>query len=354
MFRTKAAVILLGILLCATLCVGAGASQTDLLVIPEADSDAVHYTVAEVRRGTFEKTVSAQAKVVYPIRCNVYFEEAEEARFVEYAVKRGERVKAGDVLMRYRVKRDEAAYKQLELTLKRSEEDMRTEVRAREEAMAQLRREISLQRDNDEKQKLSIKLRIAQIELEQYKLQMTHSIDRQKQALEEAGRQTVCELIAPADGIAEDIAYKREGALLSAGELLLCICSDEVMLLRVDDSTQSFRYDMPVVISGAQQKEWTGRVVTSAKDGTGYAYIRMDEYTDGEAMRNLKVTASTVRLEDVLIVPRSALKIRNGKEYVTVLCGGVPQTRFVTVGMMTAAQAWILDGVSEGDRLIVN
>ena len=61
-------------------------------------------------------------------------------------------VKAGDVLMRYRVKRDEAAYKQLELTLKRSEEDMRTEVRAREEAMAQLRREISLQRDNDEKQ----------------------------------------------------------------------------------------------------------------------------------------------------------------------------------------------------------
>ena len=78
MFRTKAAVILLGILLCATLCVGAGASQTDLLVIPEADSNAVHYTVAEVRRGTFEKTVSAQAKVVYPIRCNVYFEEAEE------------------------------------------------------------------------------------------------------------------------------------------------------------------------------------------------------------------------------------------------------------------------------------
>jgi len=350
MFRTKAAVILLGILLCAV----PGAAQTDILVIPEADSEAVNYTVAEVERGTFEKTVTAQAKVVYPIRCNVYFEEAREVQFVEYTVKRGDRVKAGDVLMRYSVKGDEVTYKQLELTLRRSEEDMRTEVRAREEAMAQLRREISLQRDNDERQKLSIKLRQAQTELEQYKLQKTRSIDAQKQALEEAGRQRVCELTAPADGIAEDIAYKREGALLSAGELLLSLYSDEVMLLRVDDSAGNFRYNMPVAIVGAQQKEWTGRVVTSAREGAGYAYIRMDEYKDGDAMRNLKVTASAVHLEDVLIVPRSAIKNQNGRQYVTVLCDGVPQTRFVTVGMLTAAQAWILDGVSEGDRLIVN
>ncbi len=354
MFRTKSALILLCVVLCAMLCVGAGASQTDILVIPEAASDAVNYTVAEVRRGTFVKEVSAQAKVVYPIRCSVYFEEAGEAEFIEYAVKRGDRVSAGDVLMRYSVKGDEVEYKQRELTLKRSEEDMRAEIRAREEEMDRLRREISLQRDNDEKQKLSIKLRRAQTELEQYKLRQTRLIDQQKRALEDAGRQKICELIAPTDGIAEEIAYKREGAVLSDGELLLSIYSDEVMLLRVDDSLGNFRYNMPVLVSGAQQKEWTGRVVSSAQDGADYAYILLDECGNDESMRNLRVTASTVQLEDVLIVPRSALKNQNGRQYVTVLCDGVPQTRFVTVGMLTAAEAWILDGVSEGDRLIVN
>lgn len=337
-------------------------AEEDILNVDELTPEQVNYKTEAVSLGVFEKTNSYTASEYYPLTYGVSFENSG-AKFIEYAVARGDEVKKGDVLARFEITGSDVRMTSMELNLTRTEETTTEGVMERQEAIAQARAALAAENDAFEKKKKELSLRKLELELEQYRYRQEYSIESQKQALEEEKeRRSENVLLAPIDGVVSDLSLKKADDAVLSGEVLVTISSKDVMLLKVDNANYGLRYNMPVkVTSGnnAQRVELTGRVVAAddsiaQKERTGQAYILLDPYDSSVKLRTLQVTAPTLRVENVLISKRGTATSENGKYYVTKLVDGMVQKRYVTLAMQNTTNVWFLSGVSEGETLIID
>ena len=349
--------------LCLLLCgQTAGLAQEDIIASDQMTVEEVNYNTVTVVSGTFERPVSNSLSEYYPLVYPLKF-EGSNAKFIEYTVKRGDEVKAGDVLARFEITGSDAAMESMELNLRRAEEALEEGLRDREEQIRLKRAEVSEEKDSYVREKKMLEMRKMEIEMEQYRFRQEYSIAGQRKAVEEErANRAANELIAPVDGVVADVKYKKLDDAVSTNEVLITLSSTDVMLLRVDNSSGSFRYNMPVTVTvGSNKKstDLTGRVVASdhaidEKDQTGHALILLDPYDESIKLRNPKVKASYMLLEEELIVPRKAATLENGKYYVTKLVDGMVQKRYVQYAESNTSEVWLLQGVSEGDVLIVD
>jgi len=345
----------------AFLSVGAWAEE-DILQVDQLAPEQVNYRTATVETGIFEKTVNVSASEYYPLTYNVRF-EGSDAKFVEYTINRGAEVKKGDVLAKFEITGSEVQITSMELNLKRLQEDTERGIREREEAISEARAAVAEAKDPGEKELRQLELRKKEIELEQYRYRQEYSIESQQNALqEELERREQNVLLAPIDGVVTDLRLKKVDDAVLTGESLVTISSQDVLLLRVDNSQYGMRYNMPVVVvsgNNSQRVELTGRVVAAddcipEKKRTGYAFIQLDPYDPEIKLRTLKVTAPTIRLENVVMAKRNTVTIENGKYYVSKLENGMVQKRYVTIGMLNTTDAWYLSGVDVGETLVID
>lgn len=352
--------LLLG--LCALLCLqGAGFAEQDIIGSDQMTVEEVNYNTVTVSSGTFERPVSNSLTEYYPLVHPLKFEGAN-AKFVEYTVKRGDEVKAGDVLARFEILGSDAAMERMELELRRAEEALEKGLHEREENIRLKRAEVSEAKSYDREKKM-IELRKLETEMDQYRFRQEYSIANLQEAVEEEREnRATTELIAPMDGIVDEVKYKKLDDDVSTNEVLIVLSSTDVMLLRADNSSGSFRYNMPVTVTVGTNKsstDLTGRIVASdhaidEKDKTGHALILLDPYDPSIKLRNPKVTASYMLLENVITVPRKTATLENGKYYVTKLVDGIVQKRYVQYAESNTSQVWLLQGVSDGDTLIID
>lgn len=354
---------LLALLFCAALCFqGAGLAEQDIIAEDKMKVEEVRYNTETVVKGTFERTASNSVSEYYPLVYPLKF-EGSNAKFIEYTVSRGDEVKAGDVLARFEITGSDAAMERMELELQRAEEALEDGLREREEQIRLKRVEISQTTDSYDREKKVLQLRKMEAEMEQYRFRQEYSIANQRDAVEEERENRAFnELIAPVDGVVSEIAYKKVDDAVSSSEVLITLSSTDVMLLSVDNSSGNFRYNMPVTVTVGTNKsstDLTGRVVASDHaidevDKTGYALILLDPYDDDVKLRNPKVKASYMVLEDVVVVPRKAVTMENGKYYVNKLVDGMVQKRYVQYGENNTSMVWLLQGVTEGEKLIID
>lgn len=340
----------------------AAAGEEDILRTEQLAPEQVNYKTTGVELGSFEKLTNTTASEYYPLTYSIRYDNSS-AKFLEYTVTRGTEVKKGDVLARFVITGSEAQLTTMKLNLQRLEEATADGIREREEAVAEARAALAAEKDGYEKEKKQLALRRKEIELEQYRYRQSYSIERQKEALnEELQRREENVLLAPVDGVITDVKLKKVDDAVSPNESLLTIASHDVLLLRVDNSSGGLRYNMKVdVVSGnnTQRTELTGRVVAAddsipEKARGGVAYIQLDPYDPELVLRSLKVTAPTLRLDNVLIAKRTAVTAENGKYYVTKLSDGMVQKRYIDVGMLNMNEVWFLAGVSEGETLVID
>ena len=106
---------------------------------------------------------------------------------------------------------------------------------------------------------------------------------------------------------------------------------------------------------GAEQHLLICSGVGSPSLQVGYAYIQLDPYTEDEVrFTNPIAKASTYYLETVLLLSQKALSLDSGKYYVHKLSDGMVQKRFVQYIINNGSDAWLLEGVSEGETLIID
>lgn len=354
---------LLPLMICVLLCVsGAVCAEQDIIRSDMMTLEEVNYNTITVTSGTFDRPVTNSVSEYYPLVYPLKF-DGVNAKFLEYTVKRGDEVKAGDVLARFSITGSDAAMERMELELQRAEEALREGLREREEQIRLKRNEVSEATDSYVREKKMLELRRLELEMEQYSFRQEHSIAQQREAVEEEREnRAMNELIAPVDGIVDDVKYKKLDDAVSSSEVLITLSSTEVMLLRADNSSGNFRYNMPVTVTVGTNKsstDLTGRVVASDHaieeiDKTGHALILLDPYDESINLRNPKVKASYMLLEDVLIVPRKAASLENGKYYVTKLTDGMVQKRYVQYAESNTTYVWLMQGVSEGEVLIID
>ena len=87
----------------------------------------------------------------------------------------------------------------------------------------------------------------------------------------------------------------------------------------------------------------------------GQALIELDGKLDPAlAKRKVAVTGNDVDLHNVLLVNRSAIKKDESRRYVYVLDGETVKKRYVVEGENNMSTTWILDGLTEGQTLILD
>ena len=184
----------------------------------------------------------------------------------------------------------------------------------------------------------------------------------------------VTEIKAPGNGIIIYIPRIEEQALLGRGAALFVLADESLSYVFVEDANGQLAYGNVAEIGytdrEGNQRQTTGDVVTlnqmslSAGLVTDGALIRVspEDIGDmaGSAMnpegrwnRNrYRVTATIRSMDNVLLVPRSAVTVKNGRTYVKVrLESGEIQYRSFVAGGSDVSNYWVVEGLTEGMEL---
>ena len=341
--------------------VSAEEQPQDLLLDALDAPDSVNYKTEQVRRGDFIKTSNASAMVVYPKRSTLFIEEGS-ARFVENLVRRGDKVKAGDPLVRYERLESQAEYQELVLSAQRLEEQIRDDREAAAQEIQRAQREsAALTGTEAQLKKIEIEKMKLQMERDQYANQaQLEDLNRQIDEMAERMEQEV--LVAPFDGVVDQLSLKTTGDTIWAGESLVEIYSEEEILLEIPDSTGQLRMGMEVTVEvGRNDKmvSYPGRVVMADNAlpyaaRSGNAYVQMLEGPEEpSSMKAITVVSEVMRLEDVLLASRRAFTMEKGNQTVSILNGDMVQKRYALADYNNGVDALVLMGLEEGQTLIL-
>lgn len=365
MSRSKRA-LMLALCLCLCMPLASASAQSPSLISDEMiQTETVNYAkTVLVEESVLERSYNAAASEYYPYTCSLSL-ETSNASFLEYKVARRQTVQAGDVLMVFTVDIDEAALASTQLSLDRAREDYQAGKETRTAEIDALLLQKANTQDAFERAMLDLRIERAQVSYEQYCYQQEcriADIEEQLTKMQEQNSRT--ELIAPFDGVVSDLAYKRLGERVYANETLVTLYREDGMLLRISNDNQFFRYGMEVSVkSGGKNNQtiYRGRIVAADNQlpesrRLGHAFIELEPFENGEKPRlaNLTATGVSQYLENVMLIPRRAAAMDGGKYYVECLVNGVPQKRFINVGLSTTSHSWVLQGLEMGDTVILN
>lgn len=370
----RLAAALLAALLAAgalTACAGGEAAQGPLLLTAAGEQAANERTV-RVERGTLVQEFRASASVQSVREVTVYL-EAEDAQFVEHRVQNGQRVEAGDVLSVFRKRSDNVRLAEIEVELQGLAAEREDGLYDRDKADEDLREQLYELEilPSDEKtyrvyvqgQVLQAQLARSALEREQFLLRLEERERKLSAEREEilAGERDLT-VIAPVSGVVTGLQTLSPGENCEAGRALLRVYDPERYLLRAGEGILGeLRVGQAVTIEygPADERKTAPGVVVSAQSllppdlDAGGAAVAVQEDIPAADLVNPSVVSQEKLLEDALLLPRTAVGSENGQSYVLLRKDGSPRKRFVQVGPQSNDQVVILDGVTEGQEVVL-
>ena len=370
----RLAAVLLAALLAAgalTACAGGEAAQGPLLLTAAGEQAANERTV-RVERGTLVQEFRASASVQSVREVTVYL-EAEDAQFVEHRVQNGQRVEAGDVLSVFRKRSDNVRLAEIEVELQGLAAEREDGLYDRDKADEDLREQLYELEilPSDEKtyrvyvqgQVLQAQLARSALEREQFLLRLEERERKLSAEREEilAGERDLT-VIAPVSGVVTGLQTLSPGENCEAGRALLRVYAPERYLLRAGEGILGeLRVGQAVTIEygPADERKTAPGVVVSAQSllppdlDAGGAAVAVQEDIPAADLVNPSVVSQEKLLEDALLLPRTAVGSENGQSYVLLRKDGSPRKRFVQVGPQSNDQVVILDGVTEGQEVVL-
>lgn len=367
------AAALLALLLAGALtaCAGGEAAQGPLLLTAAGEQAANERTV-RVERGTLVQEFRASASVQSVREVTVYL-EAEDAQFVEHRVQNGQRVEAGDVLSVFRKRSDNVRLAEIEVELQGLAAEREDGLYDRDKADEDLREQLYELEilPSDEKtyrvyvqgQVLQAQLARSALEREQFLLRLEERERKLSAEREEilAGERDLT-VTAPVSGVVTGLQTLSPGENCEAGRALLRVYDLERYLLRAGEGILGeLRVGQAVTIEygPADERKTAPGVVVSAQSllppdlDAGGAAVAVQEDIPAADLVNPSVVSQEKLLEDALLLPRTAVGSENGQSYVLLRKDGSPRKRFVQVGPQSNDQVVILDGVTEGQEVVL-
>ena len=331
------------------------------------------FELAEVSLGTISRNTSGEGVVIYPdseyITCAGY----EGTTLVQVNVKNGDSVEAGDVIAEFSRVYSQAdldtMYSDLSI-LKTQANIQRTALeQAVDRAEEQLAAAKTAQSDGsgsaDDVKRAELLLEYAEIDYSSYVSSSNVAISAQQKLISdfEAGIANT-KLIAKRSGVISDLVYLTPGSMVSADTIICTIYSPDVFWLRTStDVSNTMRYNQTVSVNVTKEDTtYTGRIISSPNvlgQPTGQVIIQPLDFggelaaTFTDAMKRITVLAPRYELENVMVVPLSAVENEEGSRYVYVYEDGVAKKRYVTVGMQDTTNIQILDGLELGQTVVL-
>lgn len=322
--------------------------------------EQANYKTAEAARGEYIKTAEGPMHVYYPITARLNW-EGDNAAFREILVKKGDTVKEGDPLAAFDITVSNAYREELRLALLRKNEDTNA---GKEERLAAI---------EEERQKMEglsdYSLHIAQLKLDRLEAeyeQFVYQAEWETARLEESFNEleeTLANdtLTAPFDGVIDNVATYSPGDPVTPDQVIVTMHSEDKFYLVADDSSGKLRYNVDVSVEAGRKNDrrsYEGRVVASpnilppaAPDGLTLIEL-YGSTTLQELQGTLQFRFNVEELKDILLVDWSAVSAENGKYFVYVLDGDMVQKRYIMIGLTNRKEAWVLDGLFEGQNVI--
>ena len=369
MWGTKLKALLMALLMALTLLAAAGCSgeaveEVDMSALL-ADSGIAEkkttYQTVTVEKTELLRTLSMTADVSYrlvrPVRTG-----SAELVLKRFLVEKGDQVHVGDPLVVLQGSGSASDIRQKELET----EALRANI---EERLAWYEEQIENIRDQSAWTQVRKDIREAQAQLMEterdlYVLQMENQLAAQEKSLEDmkaaAGEIT---LYSPIDGLVRSLSSRyKEGDTVPGGTELLNINGADSILLMGTSSSGCYVYGREVSVTvgrGNNAKNVTGTIVSSP-EVTPFRYrgssifVRVDPSALTGKSTQSSVEVTCVILRDALVIPKNAITTEEGVSYVTVLEGDTPKKRPVVRGPATAFDVAILQGLNEGDLVVVS
>ena len=225
------------------------------------------------------------------------------------------------------------------------------QLKAAEAALAQARANLT---------RLQVQDPSLDLELAQYQVQQAEIAVRQLELRLEQAR-----LVAPIDGVVTAVNLV-EGSPAPAGTPAITLgdlsrLEVVVNLPEVDVAQVAPGQEAVIIPEATPDTRLKGKVVSVAPIGTQVqgvvnfpVTIALEENAPSvRAGMTVQVQITVARRENALLVPRRALITRGGQTFVTVMRGDQTETLPVRIGMRGDTMAEVLEGLQEGDVVVV-
>lgn len=262
--------------------------------------------------------------------------------FGEYLVVPFQHVEKGDVIATVRVKKDEIAIQRNKVKLQRAQERLN-----------------ELIAENNEDNEETIEARKEEIA----------EIEKLIKEMESDAATT--QILASRSGVIMDMSFYEKETILYHESFIVTIADETACYLELENKNQLLRYgnEVTVTYTGRDQTTKTSsgivanisNVAVSGAMQSNNAYILLpEESIEDMAQSNYnresywnpnryQVTATVRTMDNILVVPRNAVREIEGRPYVYVKDdqGNVKAVGFVAAGY-NASEYWVIEGLTEG------
>lgn len=355
--KLKQLTILTLILLLSSLLSGCGGKP------PVAnDNSAIAVEVMQVTKADMETNYNTSGKVEASAEATIA--PKVSGRVAEVNVKLGDQVKKGQVLFRIEANEAHNQLTQSEASLRISEAGYDSAVQALNDAQSNYERNQSLYQDGvvskNDLEQATTKLVNAKLSLEQARQQVD-----QAEATLNISRETVNNytVTAPIDGLIGSIDVETGEMVSSQTNAAVIVNIDTVKVKTSVPETvvNTVRpgSKVPVTIDSLN-KSTEGTVITVAPkaDSTTMGYPAeillanpSEEIKPGMAV---KIHLFTGTLQNVIVVPVDAVIEQDGQHIVYIVEDNLAMEVFVETGVSNATQVEIIQGLTEGQKIVVN
>lgn len=307
-------------------------------------------STAKLSKGSVSGTFSADGFLYYPstewIDTDV---EYGTVYLTELLVDKYERIEKGQVIATIRVLADDIEIARLERQILRENE-----------SLSELKKD---NKDNKNKRAIANK--------EEYLLDLNEKLLDMKTDKETE------KVVAPFSGVVTDVAGYEEGDIIPKDKWIVQLADDTESFIVIEDTGSQTAYGQKASISyrgmDGNQKECVGDVVTAFPNALnkdlkqGYALVRVpaenladmagsSPNNEGWWNRNrFKINIATHYVENVVVVPKRAVKSLNGKTYVKVKGENkdMQYKEFISGGS-DVDNYWVIAGLSEGEEICLD
>lgn len=321
----------------------------------------VNYDTVKVTKGDYVSNFSS-SKVDLVYDAVDIKSDKKASRFAEFRVSKYDDVKEGDIIAILNTQVSTVNIEEKQLAYERSINqyysdcnDMKIGLHNQEQALKQMS-------DGTDKEIAAIKLEQARARYAQYQLQNERSLEQQEKEIKELETETNDnKILAPFDGVIFDMTTFGKGDEVNPGDTICKLVPVDQILLGVSD-LGDLRYNMEVTVKskwGKNESEYQGRVAFAknvAPDGKweNMTYIALEDPLAYLELQNPSINVEYISIKDVLLIDSSVVSKDINSDYVSLYENDQIIKQYVSVGKIDKDKAWILQGLSENQSVIIN
>ena len=349
-------------LLAASGCTSGQSGESTAEYIEPGKVTGSGYKTAQVYEGDFNVAYTSEAMIDYSNKQQLRWDNAED-RYGELLIQSGQTVKKGDVLATFEVTSvSDADILERQLALQEAQTSLNQITQSYENSMAK-KRESMEKLTGREYEIASLELQKLQSEYAQRTEEARYQVEKAQKLLTELEEKKADnQLLAPFDGRISYVSRSfQKGNKVDAYTTILEIedLSSQIITFTNESRDGYVRYLSKVTLTDRlTDKEYEGTVV-SCGSVTGSdrdtVIVELDEPVSEEwESRFMKADGFIMQKKQVTLVSSDAVKTEGNSSYVYVLAeSNAAYKTYVTIGGISGGIAWVLDGLTPGQTVIL-